>query len=53
MTWKAISPLVALLDKTYDKGVRVPKKAFQKIEQRLERDAWLPKYCVRIQPQGA
>lgn len=53
MTGKAISPLVALLDKTYDKGVRVPKKAFQKIEQRLERDAWLPKYCVRIQPQGA
>jgi len=52
MTWKAIPPIVDLLDKTYDKGVRVAKQAFQKIEQRLKRHESLPKYCVRIQPQG-
>ena len=52
MTWKALPPIVDLLDKTYDKGVRVAKQAFQKIEQRLKRHESLPKYCVRIQPQG-
>jgi hypothetical protein len=52
MTWKAVCPLVQLLDKVYANGVRVAKKAFQKIEERLERHASLPKYCVRIQPQG-
>src|SRR5438105_3573954 len=46
MTWKALPPIVDLLDKTYDKGVRVAKQAFQKIEQRLKRHESLPKYCV-------
>ena len=52
MTWKAVRPMVQLLDKAYDNGVRVAKKAFQKIEERLERHVSLPKYCIRIQPQG-
>src|SRR5712691_496186 len=52
MTWKAVRPIVQLLDKAYANGVRVAKKAFQKIEERLERHVSLPKYCVRIQPQG-
>jgi hypothetical protein len=52
MTWKAVRPIVQLLDKVYANGVRVAKKAFRKIEERLERHASLPKYCVRIQPQG-
>ena len=52
MTWKAVRPMVQLLDKAYENGVRVAKKAFQKIEERLERHVSLPKYCVRIQPQG-
>jgi DDE family transposase len=52
MTWKAVRPVVQLLDKAYANGVRVAKKAFQKIEERLERHASLPKYGVRIQPQG-
>ena len=43
---------VHLLDKAYANGVRVAKKAFHKIEERLERHVSLPKYCVRIQPQG-
>ena len=52
MTWKAVRPIVQLLDKAYANGVRVAKKAFQKIEERLERHVSLPKYCIRIQPQG-
>jgi hypothetical protein len=52
MTWKAIQPAVHLLEKVYEKGVRVAKKAFKKIEDRLERNQSLPKYCVRIQPHG-
>lgn len=53
MTWKAIPPLIHLLDKTYKNGVRVANKAFQQIAQRLDRDDSLPKYYIRIQPQGA
>ena len=52
MTWKAVRPIVQLLDKAYENGVRVAKKAFHKIEERLERHVSLPKYCVRIQLQG-
>jgi hypothetical protein len=51
MTWKGVRPAVDLLGKTYEKGVRIAKKAFKKIEERLDRDESLPKYCVRIQPQ--
>jgi len=52
MTWKAVRPIVQLLDKAYENGVRVAKKAFHKIEERLERHVSLPKYGVRIQPRG-
>jgi hypothetical protein len=52
MTWKAVHPIVQWRDKAYANGVRVAKKALQKIEERLERHVSLPKYCVRIQPQG-
>lgn len=51
MTWKATHPLVNLLNKAYETGVRLAKKAFKLIEERLQRDESLPKYCVRIQPQ--
>ena len=51
MTWKGTHPAVRLLDRVYDKGVRVAKKAFQTIANRLERDTTISKYSVRIQPQ--
>jgi hypothetical protein len=51
MTWKATRPIVNVLNKTYETGVRLAKKAFKLIEARLQRDGVLPKYCVRIQPQ--
>jgi hypothetical protein len=51
MTWKAIHPVVQLLDQAYEKGVRIAKKAFRAIAERLERHETLPKYRVRIRPQ--
>jgi len=50
MTCKGVSPIVHLLDKPYEKGVTIAKKAFKKIEEHLNRDELLPKYCIRIQP---
>lgn len=50
MTWKGVRPTVHLLETIYDKGVRVAKKAFRAITERLHRDANLPKYSVRIRP---
>jgi hypothetical protein len=38
MTWKVVRPLVQLLDKAYANGVRVAKKAFQKIEDLQQRE---------------
>ena len=35
MTWKGTHPVVRLLDRVYEKGVRVAKKAFQTIANRL------------------
>ncbi|MCK4517244.1 ISAzo13 family transposase [Candidatus Babeliales bacterium] len=48
MTWKGIQPVVKLWDKIYEKGVRIAKKAFKKIEECFNRHESLPKYCVRI-----
>jgi len=53
MTWKGLQPVVQLLETTYEKGVRVAKKAFRAIAQRLQRDEALPKYFVRIVPANA
>ncbi len=43
MTWKTIHPVVQLLDQVYDRGIRIAKKAFRLIEERLERHETLPK----------
>jgi len=51
MTWKGVRPAVKLLDKVYAKGIKLTKKAFSSIAQRLQRDDALPKYNVAIQPQ--
>lgn len=52
MTWKGIRPVVQLLDHVYETGARIAKKAFEKIEERLERATSLSKYFLRIQPRG-
>ena len=51
MTWKGVHPVVSLIDRTYNTGVRIAKAAFKAIESRLQRDKDLPKYEVLIQPQ--
>jgi len=53
MTWKGTQPVVHLVEKVYDKGVTIRKKAFEPIANRLTRDSELPKYSVQIQPQPA
>ena len=40
------------LEATYEKGVRLAKKAFRQVANRLQRDEILPKYFVRISPAG-
>lgn len=50
MTWKGIHPIVRLLEGTYETGVRVANKAFQTIQQRLQRSKTLPKWSVTIEP---
>lgn len=51
MTWKGLSPVVKLLETTYEKGVSIGKKMFKPIAARMERYTLLPKYFVTIRPQ--
>jgi transposase len=51
MAWKALHPVVELLETVYKKGVRIAKKAFQSIADRIMRHPSLPKYYMTIQPQ--
>jgi len=51
MTWKGLHPMVYLLERTYETGVRVAKKAFQSFQERLERSETLPKWSVTIEPK--
>jgi hypothetical protein len=51
MTWKGIKPVVELLETVYQKGIRMSKKAFKAIANRIDRDESLPKYYTIIRPQ--
>jgi hypothetical protein len=51
MTWKGLGPVIKLIETTYQKGVKMSKKAFKAISHRIDRDASLPKYYMTIQPQ--
>lgn len=51
MTWNGIHPVVELLDRIYEKGVKITKKLFRPIAERLQRNQEIPKYSVRIEPQ--
>ena len=37
MTWKGKQPIVKLITETYEKGVKLTKKALEKIEEKIER----------------
>ena len=51
MTWKGISPVVKVLDKVFETGAKVAKKAFQAFRERLHRNPLLPKWDVLIKPK--
>jgi hypothetical protein len=51
MTWRGVTPIVHLLDRTYETGVRLTPSLFRPIAARLERSTTLPKWSVVIQPQ--
>ena len=51
MTWRGVSPLVHLLDRIYETGVRLKPHLFRPIATRLERSALLPKWSLVIHPQ--
>lgn len=50
MTWRGVAPIVYLLDRVYETGVRLTKSAFRPIASRLERSTALPKWSLVIQP---
>jgi hypothetical protein len=50
MTWKGIEPAVSLINKIYEKGVKLTKKEMIKYEDRIERSKNLPKWDVTIEP---
>jgi len=51
MTWKGLHPVIKLVETTYEKGIRIAKKAFKTFADRVARDLSMPKYFVTIQPQ--
>ncbi len=51
MTWSGVAPIVHLLDRVYDSGVRLSPRVFGPISERLERSISLPKWSLIINPQ--
>ena len=51
MTWRSVQPIVHLIDRPYERGVRLTKAAFRPIAERLQRSDHLPKWSVTIKPQ--
>ena len=51
MTWRAVSPIVHLLDRVYETGVRLTPREFHPIAARLKRSTLLPKWSLVIEPQ--
>ena len=51
MTWRGVTPLVHLLDRVYETGVRLSPRLFRPIAARLERSASLPKWSLMIHPE--
>ena len=50
MTWNGAHPAVHLIDKVYQRGVKLTKEAMKICEERIERLGNLPKWDVTIEP---
>lgn len=48
MTWKGCNPVVNMITKSYEKGVRLTKKAMNKIEEAIHRICGIEKWAVDI-----
>ena len=52
MTWRGVAPIVHLMDRVYETGVRLLPRDFRPIAARLERSISLPKWSLIISPQS-
>jgi hypothetical protein len=52
MTWRGVAPIVHLIDRVYETGVRLLPRDFRPIAARLERSLSLPKWSLIIGPQS-
>ena len=52
MTWRGVPPIVQLLDRVYETGVRLTPSAFRPVARRLQRSATLPKSSLVINPES-
>jgi len=50
MTYRGVHPLVEIVEKTYQTGVKLTQAAMDELEKRLDRLPGLEKYFVRISP---
>jgi len=50
MTYNSKQPVVNMIDKVYQTGVRLTKEAMQQLEKRFKRVEGLEKWFVRIEP---
>ena len=51
MTWKAMSPVVNVLDKFYPKGMKLGKSEMTEIKPYITRSSELPKWDMTIVPE--
>ncbi len=52
MTWKGSHPIIALNEKTYERGIKLSQKEMKELEKRLERNPKLPKWEIFIRPNS-
>ena len=52
MTYNGIHPVAKLINKTYEKGVKITQKAMQQLEKMIERMQGLEKWAVDIPYYG-
>ena len=50
MTWKGLSPMVNVLNRVFETGATISKKAIEIFQDRLDRNPHLPKWDVVIKP---
>lgn len=50
MTWKGISPIVHLVETTYEKGIKVLSQELEQYQPQWQRSETLPKWDITIVP---